>query len=111
MNNTKPVREKPGKTQPAQIRMNPHKSAKNRTQKTHTRVGGSIPSRATSSQTRRATGKPGKKPSRSTYQWAAKQLGQMVAEETEPWLKSVFQRAQGMAAVRALDCNRKGAKA
>jgi hypothetical protein len=40
--------------------MNPHKPAKNRTQKPHTRVGGSIPSRATSSPTKRAAGKPGK---------------------------------------------------
>lgn len=111
MNNTKPHREKPGKTQTAENRMNQQNAAQIPTQKPHTRVGGSIPSRATSSQKKRAAGKPGKKPSQSTYQWAAKQLGQMVAEETDPGLKSVFQRAQATAAVRALDCNRKGAKA
>ncbi len=110
MNTTKHHREKPGKTQSTENRMNPHKSTQIPAQKPHTRVGGSIPSRATSSQTRRAAGKPGKKPSRSTYQWAAKQLGQMVAEETDPWLKSVFQRAQATAAVRALVGNQKGAK-
>ncbi len=111
MNNTKPVREKPGKTQPAENRMNPQKSAKIPTQKPHTRVGGSIPSRATSSQTKRAAGKPGKKVPKSSWRWAANELGKMVAEETDPWIKAVLLRAQGAAAVRALASDKKGAKA